>query len=135
MAKNNKTKAASTLQHPVLTALSVGFIGWFVANSINVDNSDITNSAMAISGSLLVVLACYIFFNRSAITHTKIIKIIGILVSAFLIVFGWKLTSYAVPPENIQSDGYNVTGGFMMLAGGFYWGYSYARERLQRGKK
>lgn len=55
--------------------------------------------------------------------YTRTILERGLLVIAIaLALWGWKWTSVGVPPYNIQDDGYNVTGGFLMLVGGILIG-------------
>ena len=135
MAKSKKTEVTDKVQRPVLTAVFVAYVSYVMSNSTSQALSDATNFAFQLSGGLLFFMALTVFLERRTITHQKIIRYVGFFVSLFLVLFGWKLCSYAVPPENFQSDGYNVTGGFLMLTGGIYWGYDYARERMLRGKK
>lgn len=46
-----------------------------------------------------------------------------LVLSIILIVVGLKFTSIGSGPGNVQNDGFNVTGGFMTLFGGFILGY------------
>jgi glucose uptake protein GlcU len=55
--------------------------------------------------------------------------IIFLALAVLLIVVGLKFTSIGSGINNIQNDGYNVTGGILSLAGGAILGAFFANKR------
>ena len=64
-----------------------------------------------------------ILFNFRKLTHVEILRRLAIATAAFMFLFGWALTS-ASSAGQIQNDGFNVTGGFLMFFSGLYIGYT-----------
>jgi hypothetical protein len=58
------------------------------------------------------------------------LEIVYLIIAIALILVGLKFTSVGVGPvKMIQDDGYNVTGGFMNLVGGFILGALYFKKK------
>lgn len=56
-------------------------------------------------------------------TYTRhILERVLLVIGLALAIWGWKWTSISIAPYNVQDDGYNVTGGFLMLIGGILIG-------------
>ena len=83
------------------------------------------------------LLGLSVLFNFRKLTNIDLFRMLTMTISLFLFIFGWALTSTSLTGQ-IQNDGFNVTGGFMMFFSGLYTGYVFTtvhyKNLLQKAK-
>lgn len=139
----SKKPVDGKVQHPLIISAILLYLAINMSNFFNppVNPADpyapsLSRSAYQTAGLLLFLFAIGVFFDRRNITHKVIVRMLKFYVAVFLVIFGLTMCSYSQSPLHIQDDGYTVTGGFLVLAGGLSLGYEYAKLRFtSNGKK
>lgn len=143
MAKNNQTQINQSVSVRITIIALVIAILTIVFNTNTANGTlfgyqlskDYATDLLTIISGLGTLSLISLFFNRYKLTWKSLRELACIYLAIFMFLFGWKLASAGTGVENIQNDGNNVTGGFMMFASGLYFGYALTAVRFMANKK
>lgn len=138
MVKNNPTSKILSPKGVVLIGLAcfllANYLGqWGYTIFGYWPPSEIADRLHWLLGNLTFIFGITLIFARKQMTWHRLGRIGLAFLAVFAFLFGWLLTSAASQPMNVQNDGFNVTGGFLMFFSGIYVGY--LARKVTNGKK